>query len=127
MQLLSTEAAAEAVHAFINAFTLSMPTGKINTFANRTSPDALYVAIRKDQPLNLVGAFEHPVIAKDDGYINPSIKAFSKKANNATAWIEKPLASFAVNELLNGIDGVDVLPSLKELLNRLDKVIKGII
>lgn len=46
------------VRAFADAFIRSMPTGKQNTFANRTLPDAVYVTIRGDQPVNLCGAFE---------------------------------------------------------------------
>ena len=43
----------------------SMPSGKMNTFANRTLPSALYVAIRDDQPINAVSAFEEPVKSKE--------------------------------------------------------------
>ena len=57
----------EAVRNFLRAFVCSMPTGKQNTFANRTLPDAIYVAIRRDQPANLVGAFEQPVRADEFG------------------------------------------------------------
>lgn len=50
-----------AVAAFTEAFITSMPTGKQNTFANRTLPDAVVVQVRSDQPVNLVGAFESAV------------------------------------------------------------------
>jgi CRISPR system Cascade subunit CasC len=56
----------EAVRAFLRAFITSMPTGKQNTFANRTLPDAVVVRIRDDQPVNLVGAFEDAVTATSD-------------------------------------------------------------
>ncbi|QAY71392.1 type I-E CRISPR-associated protein Cas7/Cse4/CasC [Xylanimonas protaetiae] len=56
-----TEAASRAVGAFLRAFTTSMPTGKQNTFANRTLPDAVVVSLREDQPVSYVGAFEEPV------------------------------------------------------------------
>ena len=38
-----------AVRGFAQAFLLSMPTGKQNSFANRTLPDAVYVTVRRDQ------------------------------------------------------------------------------
>lgn len=57
----------EALGAFVRAFVTSMPTGKQNTFANRTLPDAVVVAIRSDQPVNLVGAFEEAVQAGETG------------------------------------------------------------
>jgi len=52
-----------AVAAFVTAFITSMPTGKQNTFANRTLPDAVLAQLRTTQPVNLVGAFETPVEA----------------------------------------------------------------
>lgn len=59
-------ATARAAAAFVESLALSMPTGKQNTFANRTVPDAVVVCIRSDQPVNLVGAFETPVTVADD-------------------------------------------------------------
>ena len=60
-QLGSAAAAAKAVEAFVRSFVTSMPTGKQNTFANRTRPDLVLLAVRDDQPVNLVGAFEEPL------------------------------------------------------------------
>ncbi|MFE6925471.1 type I-E CRISPR-associated protein Cas7/Cse4/CasC [Nocardia sp. NPDC057663] len=57
------EATAVAVANFLTAFVRSMPTGKQNTFAHRTLPDAVVVTVRTDQPVNLVTAFESPVEA----------------------------------------------------------------
>lgn len=65
---------ASAVRGFLDAFVRSMPTGKQNTFANRTPVDAVYVTFRRDQPVNLVGAFEKPVSAGDSGYVAASVK-----------------------------------------------------
>lgn len=53
-----------AVEAFVQAFVISMPTGKQNTFANRTLPEAVVVIVRNSQPVNLVGAFEDAVTAE---------------------------------------------------------------
>lgn len=50
-----------AVEAFIRSFVVSMPTGKQNTFANGTLPEAVLVQLRDGRPINLVGAFEEPV------------------------------------------------------------------
>ncbi len=58
------EAARRATQAFVRAFVESMPTGKQNTFANRTLPDAVVVTVRDTQPVNLVGAFEDAVTAE---------------------------------------------------------------
>lgn len=73
--LVELEFTADAVQAFIEIFIKSMPTGKQNTFANRTVPDFVYITIRTDQPINLCGAFEKPVSGKDRGYLEASERA----------------------------------------------------
>lgn len=59
----SEDATRRAVEAFVSAFVRSLPTGKQNTFANRTLPDAVVVLVREQQPVNLVGAFEEAITA----------------------------------------------------------------
>lgn len=71
--------AADVVSCFAEAFMKAMPTGKQNTFANRTLPDFVYIALRTDQPVNLVGAFEKP-ISGADGYLAESEKRFREYA-----------------------------------------------
>ena len=65
-QLESAEATAYGVAAFVKSFVKSMPTGKQNTFANRTLPNVVAVSLRDDQPINLATAFERPVYAERD-------------------------------------------------------------
>lgn len=65
-QLESPEATAYGVAAFVESFVKSMPTGKQNTFANRTLPNVVAVSLRDDQPINLAAAFERPVYAERD-------------------------------------------------------------
>lgn len=72
----SVEALDEAVSAFVDAFVQSMPTGKITTFANRTLPDAVLVTVRTEQPVNLVGAFEKPVVSDGEGHVKPAAERF---------------------------------------------------
>lgn len=56
-----------AAGLFVEAFIKSMPTGKINSFANQTIPKAILLTLREDRPLNLVTAFENPIKSKE-GY-----------------------------------------------------------
>ena len=65
-----------AVELFVDSFVRSMPTGKVTTFANRTLPDAVLVQIRDDQPINMSGAFEEPIVAGQRGFAEPAIKRF---------------------------------------------------
>ena len=61
------EVTRRATEAFVRAFVSSMPTGKQNTFANRTLPDAVLVVARETQSISFVGAFEDAVTAAEDG------------------------------------------------------------
>ncbi len=74
--------AAAATVEFVRAFVLSMPTGKQNTFANRTLPDALMITVRNDQPVNLVGAFEQPVTTESGGYAGASVARLTEHAQS---------------------------------------------
>lgn len=71
----SRDATIDALRQFVESFVRSMPTGKENTFANRTLPEAIVLAVRDDQPVSWVGAFEKPVKTTDKGYVEPSVSA----------------------------------------------------
>lgn len=79
-----TEASVRAVEAFVRSFATSMPTGKQNTFANRTAPDAVVVMARQERPVNLVGAFEEPVRGQQ-GFVAGSCAAFAAYASQVAA------------------------------------------
>jgi CRISPR system Cascade subunit CasC len=91
------EATRRAVEAFVRAFVSSMPTGKQNTFANRTLPDVVLVALRETQPINLVGAFEEALDAGAKG--GASTAAARRLADHArelqSCYDETPLACWA--------------------------------
>ena len=94
---LGAEEAVRAVVNFVRAFCLSMPTGKQNSFANRTAPEAAYVTIRKDQPVNLAGAFERPVRSFAGGYEELSEEALAAYAQKTYGtFVEAPKAAFVV-------------------------------
>lgn len=96
---LLKEDAPEAVRCFVEAFIRSMPTGRQNTFANRTYPDFVYITVRNDQPVNLCGAFEKPVKAGKEGYVEPSENALAKYAEKVyRSFAGEPEFSCAVGE-----------------------------
>ena len=105
------------VKEFASAFVRSMPDGKQNTFANRTLPDAVLVTVRRDQSVNLVGAFERPVYAGENGYVEPAAKRMCEYAKEVYAdFAGEPEASFATGRAL----GTLAEPcSFTELLNKL--------
>ena len=108
---------AEVVEGFIKgfaeAFICSMPTGKQNTFANRTLPDAVYITVRKDQPLNLCGAFERPILS-NCGYVDKSVEAMTAYAKKVyDNYADEPEKAFGIGDQLEG--AAEVM-SLKQLL-----------
>ncbi|SCL13518.1 type I-E CRISPR-associated protein Cas7/Cse4/CasC [Micromonospora inyonensis] len=88
-----------AVEAFLTAFARSMPTGKQNTFAHRTLPDAVLVRVRDTQPINLVGAFETPIRETDAaGRIEQAATALAEHAVAVeNAYGDRPVASWVTH------------------------------
>ena len=120
------QAALRALEVFIRGFCLSMPTGKQNTFANRTVPEAVVVAVREDQPVSLAGAFEEAVPADAArGYVARSVEALARHA----ATIEdnyglEPLRSFVVALTdSNAVASLGERVSFKDLPERVREVV----
>lgn len=112
----------QAVKGFVKAFLLSMPTGKQNTFANRTVPDVAYITLRKDQPVNLAGAFEKPVYTRKEGYAEKSIQVLEEFARKTyDAFVDAPQEAYYIGEKGENL-GIRV--SLGELMEVLEKRIR---
>lgn len=119
---LGAEQAAETVRAFGEAFLFSMPTGKQNTFANRTLPDAVYVTLREDQPVNLCGAFERAVPRSAQGYAAPSKAALAQYAQQMySSFAEAPAQSFTVG---SGLEELAPAQTAKAMLDALEKAVR---
>ena len=121
-----SEATLRALEVFVRGFCLSMPTGKQNTFANRTVPEAVVVAVREDQPVSLAGAFEEAVPADAArGYVARSVEALARHA----ATIEdnyglEPLRSFVVALTdSNAVASLGERVSFKDLPERVREVV----
>lgn len=119
---LGAAQAAETVRAFGEAFLFSMPTGKQNTFANRTLPDAVYVTLREDQPVNLCGAFERAVPRSAQGYAAPSKAALAQYAQQMySSFAEAPAQSFTVG---SGLEVLAPAQTAKAVLDALEKAVR---
>ncbi|WP_130840429.1 type I-E CRISPR-associated protein Cas7/Cse4/CasC [Corynebacterium neomassiliense] len=117
-------AAARAVEAFIQAFSLSMPTGKQNTFANRTRPDFILAEVRTDQPVSLVNAFEKPVANDGTALASAAVELARYAVDGDRDFGTKPATSlFLVNErastpeLLSALDGRSTAASFPDLIS----------
>ena len=89
-QLGDKEEVIAAVKLFVEAFVKSMPTGKINSFANQTLPQAVVVSLRSDRPINLVSAFEEPV-KSENGYVDKSIQKLFAEYVKYEKILDKPI------------------------------------
>ena len=122
VRTLGAEQAAQTVRAFGEAFIRSMPTGKQNTFANRTLPDAVYVTLREDQPVNLCGAFERAVPRSAQGYAAPSKAALAQYAQQMySSFAEAPAQSFTVG---SGLEELAPAQTAKAMLDALEKAVR---
>ena len=110
-----------AVRAFADAFIRSMPTGRLNSFANRTMPDFVYAVLRTDQPVNLAGAFEQPVSASAGGYVRRSVERLTAYAERVyESFAEAPAAAYA-SSMVEIKDGFASVMPVEKLLDALEK------
>lgn len=89
-QLGDKESAINSAKLFVEAFIKSMPTGKINSFANQTLPSAIVVTLRSDRPVNMVSAFEEPV-KSNEGYVKKSVQKLFDEYSLYDNMLEKPI------------------------------------
>lgn len=123
-QLADKEETINATKLFVKSFVESMPTGKINTFANQTLPQAVVVSLRSDRPLNMVSAFEEP-IKLDNGYVDKSIEKLFGEYTKYDRILEKPIFTAYLilgNTEVNEIGKSEA--SLNDLLEDLGKEIE---
>ena len=117
----SAEAAREAAISFIDAFAKSLPTGKVNTFANQTMPELVYVALRETRPVSLVNAFEEPVeTSSAAGRRQAGAQALANEERQIEeAYGFTPKASFvaSLGSLGDSFEGLAQQLSFVELLN----------
>lgn len=127
ISLCDVVATVKAVKEFVRGFVCSMPTGKLNTFANSTPPYAVMVAIRRDQPVNLVGAFEQPVKAGVRGYQGQSTKALAEYANAVySSFLDAPEETFVVS-LGDELDGLGDKMELHRLLDNVEQIVGNLL
>ena len=101
-----TDATTRAITEFVRAFITSMPSGKQNTFANRTPADAVLICLRDDQPVNMVGAFEEAIKLRpdDSGYVKPSIKRMAEYIiGTLSSFVDEPVRTWAIGSDFSGL------------------------
>lgn len=121
---LSIDEVCDVLSGYLEAFIKAMPTGKQNTFANRTLPCFTYVTIREDQPINMVGAFEKAVTGNGKGYEKDSIDAFLEYTKKVYEnYAEYPKKSFVV--CLDDVNTEAERVKMKDLAELVEKEIRN--
>lgn len=132
-QLKDKNAVINTLKLFVESFANSLPTGKINSFANQTLPQAVLVTLRGDRPISLVSAFETPVKSKD-GYVEKSIEKLAEEFKKAEKFTDKAIYTSYMtvcgNDAMSKIGEeketkTDLLNSLGEKLNELINNFEG--
>lgn len=107
------------IRDFIEAFVRTMPTGKQNSFANLVRPDAVYVTVRRDQPVNMAGAFEKPVQAGKNGYVEESVRRLVHYAKETYEdYYAAPEMAMVIG---SGMDALGEKVSLSAMLDKLEE------
>ena len=123
----SADAASLAVEHFIEAFVSSMPTGKINTFANQTLPELVYVAVRDTRPVSLVNAFEVPVEAEQGASRRKvAVDRLAQEARDVeSVYGFKPLAAYVmgIGETADSFTEIAEKTTLQELTKNIGEVL----
>lgn len=126
-QLKSKEATINTLKIFVEAFANSLPTGKVNTFANQTIPQFIMVNLRVDRPVNLVSAFEEPV-KSSEGFVDKSIEKLVQETKRVEKFVEKPIYTIVLNtrdmELSKEYINSD---NIRNLANKLGEELEDII
>ena len=119
------EETADALSGFAEAFISSMPTGKQNTFANRTVPDMVYVTVRRDTPINMAPAFERPILPGVNGYAAESEKRLLQYARSTyELFADPPLYALAVSRT-DDIKEMAECTSVSKLVERLEEIVRA--
>lgn len=126
-QIKNKTSTIDAIKLFVEAFVKSMPTGKINTFANQSLPQAVIITMRSDRPVNLVSAFEKP-IKSSEGYVEKSIVNLFDEFKKVEKIVNEP--EFTSYLLINEIEVVNIGKKendMKEQINNLGSELEKII
>ena len=127
----SVDTARLAAEHFIEAFVSSMPTGKINTFANQTLPELVYVAVRDTRPISLVNAFEVPVEAKQGAsHRKVASDRLAQEARDVeSVYGFKPLAAYVmgIGETADSFAELAEKTTLQELTQNISEVLERVV
>lgn len=121
-------AAGRAARAFVRSFVMSMPTGKQNSFANVTVPDAVLVVLRRGRSISLAGAFENPVRSTEGGFVRASCERLADYEHSIEdSYSDKPVAALLIRTDAAGgaLDELAERVTLDEMIERVEAAAVG--
>lgn len=123
----SDDAVLRAVSALLRSMITSMPSGKRNTFANRTLPDAVLVTLRDDQPISFVGAFEKAIRATDGRVETAARKLADYAAETAAAFDMAPVESWLIGrpQTVDALSTLGKSGSLSEIVTAVTAAVRS--
>ena len=126
-QIGSKEATIKTLKLFVEAFSNSLPTGKVNTFANQTLPQFIMINLRTDRPVNLVSAFENPIVSTK-GYVCESVERLLDENKNVEKFVRTPEYSICLSvKDFDKLENIVEANSLENLLNELSNKLQELV
>lgn len=124
-QLNDADLTLNALKLFIEAFAMSLPTGKVTSYANQTLPSAILVTLRTDRPVNLVTAFENP-IKSHAGYIQESINCLGAELERTSKFVGQPAAALSLGMPGVGLEADDFAQLLQEFSDKISPLLQAL-
>ncbi len=106
---LSEEEFQTVLDAFLRAAILAVPAARKNSMFGFTAPSFVLGLRRRGHPLSLVNAFEKPVRALGNGYIEPSVKGLEEHYSSLCgiykieAGVEARIPEVDIDELISSL------------------------
>lgn len=123
------ENTAQAIAAFVRTFVTTLPSGKSNTFANFSLPEAVIVTVRDTQAVNYAGAFEEAVTAKAGrSRAENTARALTDYATSiSAAYGLAPIASYVlhVGEAMSPLASLGESAALDEISEKSAALVAG--
>jgi len=120
---------AQAIVAFVRAFITTLPSGKSNTFANFSLPEAVVVTVRDTQPINYAGAFETAITADPRtgrSRAQNTASALARYAKDITeAYGQEPLGTYVlhVGEAMKPLAEIGESVTINELVENVGALV----
>lgn len=118
------ETVAQGVARFLNAFLRAVPSGKQNSFAALTLPEAFIVKVTNGQPISLANAFEKPVASGNEGYSIASVKKLVDAIDESNQTYGKEGKTFATGltkEAREELSKISLVGSLAETIDSISQ------